>query len=153
MEVDAEITPGEPRNEATRSFVITYFTHLQVELPRAAFWRKTYTNETIITLAAIATKLYMVLQSLDDDQRISMILECFDFTGEYVDRETIHMPSHCPLEEHHLKELVYDELVEFHQHACEDKNSKYVDFDQQRECLDCLLRKAADADILSGPAV
>jgi hypothetical protein len=153
MDEDDKMKLGNPRNAATRSFEITFLTHLQVELPTSSYWRKKYENETMVAFATSATKVYMVLQSVDDEERIPMIMECFNYLCDFVNRNTVHKPSGCPLDDDDLRSLVYNELVEFNTVSQHDKNNDEVEFDERRTLFECLLDKAAEASILSGRSI
>lgn len=148
-----EIKPGNPRNAATRCFEVTFLTHLQVELPTSSKWRKKFDDESMVGFAIIATKVYMVLQSVDDEERIPMIMKCFDYLFDYENKHTVYTPSGCPLGKDDLRSLIYDELVEFNRLSQEDTKNDEVEFDERRNLFQCLLEMAAEANILSGSSI
>jgi hypothetical protein len=150
MEVDDEIKLGKPRNAATRSFQISFLTHMEVELPKSGYWRKKFDDESMVEFAIVATEVYMVLQSVDDDERIPMIMKCFDYLFDYENKQTVFKPKGCPLDTDALRSLVYNQLVEFNRLSQKDKNDDEVEFDDQKTLFECLLNQAAEASILSG---
>jgi hypothetical protein len=153
MDLDNKNNVGNPRNAATRSFEITFLTHLQVELPTSSYWSKKFDNESMVGFAIIATRVFMVLQSVDDEERIPMIMKCFDYLFDYQNKNTVYKPVGCPLDEDDLRSLVYDELVEFNRMSQEDNKDDEVEFDDRRTLFECLLDQAAEASILSGPSI
>jgi hypothetical protein len=150
MELNDEMKLGNPRNAATKSFEITFLTHLEVELPKNAYWKKKFDNERMVGFAIIATQVYMVLQSVEDEERIPMIMECFDHLFDYDRQNTVYEPTGCPLNKDDLRSLVYEELVEFNRLSQEDNNNDEVDFDDRRTLFELLLDQAGEASILSG---